>query len=107
MGNRYGLLEDDVNRVRARDVRCVYCRKAMVTPGVRGSSTKDWATIEHLNNVPPWNNPQTIAICCGSCNSSRGAKPLLRWFESRYCVQRRIRPSTVAGPVLDYIRQHE
>src|SRR4029077_15645005 len=105
MGNRYGLPEAEVDRVRERDALCVYCRKAMVKPGVRGSSTKDWATIEHLNNVEPWDNPDTIAICCGSCNSSRGGMPLMQWFGSRYCLEKEISPSTVAGPVLDYIRQ--
>jgi hypothetical protein len=107
MGNRYGLLEADVDRVRARDARCVYCRKAMIEPGVRGSSTRDWATIEHLNHLPPWDNPETIAICCGSCNASRGPKPLMQWFGSPYCQQRGISPSTVARPVVDYIRKHE
>jgi hypothetical protein len=107
MGNKYGLPQADVDRVRARDAHCVYCRKAMIEPGVRGSSTRDWATIEHLNHLPPWDNPETIAICCGSCNSSRGPKPLMQWFGSPYCQQRGISPSTVARAVVDYIRKHE
>ena len=78
----------------------------MVTP----DSSKwpgDWATIEHLNHLPPWDNPKTIAICCGSCNSSRGKKTILEWFKSTYCVEKNISPATVSQPVLDYIRQYE
>ena len=106
MGNIYGLPEDEVQRVRKRDKTCVYCGKEMVKP-VRGTSTSDWAMIEHLNHFPPWDNPETIAIACGSCNSSRGKKPILVWFESGYCREKGINPVTVAQPVLDYIRQHE
>lgn len=106
MGNKYGLPEDAVDRVRARDKQCVYCGKDMVKPR-RGTSTRDWATIEHLNHLPPWDNPETIAICCGSCNSSRGPKPILEWFASDYCRERGIGPTTVAQPVLDYIRRYE
>lgn len=106
MRNKYGLPRAAVEFVRKRDTTCVYCGKVMLAP-VRGSSTKDWATIEHLNHLPPWNNPNTIAICCGSCNSSRGPKPLMRWFESAYCHARGISPSTVAEAVRDYLRQHE
>lgn len=27
-----------------------------------------------------------LAICCGSCNSSRGRKTLLKWFQTGYCL---------------------
>jgi hypothetical protein len=67
----------------------------------------DWATIEHLNHLPPWDNPDTVAICCGSCNSSRGQKTIMEWFESKYCKENNISPLTVAEPVLAYIREHE
>ena len=106
MKNRYGLPEDDVTLVRKRDRRCVYCRKKMSPPGP-AIWQGDWATIEHLNHLPPWDNPETIAICCGSCNSSRGNKPLLKWFESRYCMEHDISLSTVAKPVREYIGRFE
>lgn len=64
---------------------------------------RDKATIEHLNVAPPWNNPETVAICCGSCNSSRGNKQLADWFETSYCVERNINKGTVAGVVREYI----
>ena len=106
MSNKYGLPESEVDRVRARDKRCVYCGKEMVKP-IRGKSSRDWATIEHLNHIPPWNNPETIAISCGSCNSSRGQKPILEWFETAYCREKGINPTTVSQPVLNYIIAYE
>jgi len=67
----------------------------------------DWATIEHLNNLPPWDNANTVAICCGSCNSSRGAKKIAHWFKTRYCIDKNINEKTVAKPVQEYLRYVE
>jgi hypothetical protein len=106
MDNRYGLPEAEVERVKRRDTACVYCHKKMVTPCAE-AKREDWATIEHLNHLPPWNNPETIAICCQSCNASRGNKTILQWFQSEYCIQRDISAETVAKPVLDYIKKFE
>jgi len=106
MGNPYGLREEDIDKVRARDKVCVYCHKQMFKPSKevwRG----DWATIEHLNHLPPWDNPNTIAICCSSCNSSRGNKTILNWFNSKFCHDKGINPQAVAAPVLAYIREYE
>jgi hypothetical protein len=100
--NKYGLPEDKLKHIRMRDKKCVYCGKLMKEPkegGFRG----DWATIEHLNYLPPWNNPMTVAICCGSCNSSRGEKPLLVWFNSAYCKAKNISLNSVQKPVREYI----
>ena len=106
MKNRYGLPESEVDRVRQRDSLCVYCHKKMFNSD-SCSDRRNLATIEHLNHLPPWDNPKTIAICCQSCNSSRGDKPILEWFKSEYCKEKNITPSTVADPVLDYIREFE
>lgn len=106
MRDRYGLPESVVTRVRERDRRCVYCHKEMVPPSLT-SPRRDWATIEHLNHLPPWDNPETIAICCGSCNSSRGKKPLLTWLESAYCRERSISQTTVAEPVRRYLEEFD
>ena len=106
MNSRYGLPKSEIERVRQRDAECVYCHKKMVRPGL-DTKRQDWATIEHLNHLPPWNNPRTIAICCCSCNSSRGRRMILEWFKSKYCIKRGINPNTVAQPVFDYIRAYE
>jgi len=67
-------------------------------------------TIEHLNCDGPfyWSDglqPEDIVICCGSCNSSRGAKKLTEWFTTRYCIEKNINAKTVAAPVRTYLRR--
>ena len=106
MSNIYGLPDKELELVRERDTECVYCNKKMFKPSPE-AWRGDWASIEHLNHLPPWDNPKTIAICCGSCNSSRGKKTILEWFESKYCKEKNISLSTVAVPVLNYIREFE
>ncbi len=101
--NRYGLPEKDLDYIRARDGACVYCHKTMIPSGSDGSQT-DWATIEHLNHLPPWDNPETVAICCWSCNASRGNRLLRDWFTRDYCRARGISETTVASPIREYLR---
>ena len=87
MKNKYGLPEEKLKKIRQRDKYCVYCHKFMVDPN-SGGSRKYWSTIEHLNHLPPWDNHETVAICCASCNSSRSNKPLKKWFKSFYCLEK-------------------
>lgn len=105
MANKYGISKKDEEEVRARDKNCVYCHKKMTLPR-KGTKQGNWATIEHMNDKAPWNDPKTISICCGSCNSSRrmGFK---KWFKTRYCLDRGINEKTVAKPVRDYMRMIE
>ena len=42
---------------------------------------------------------QNIALCCVSCNSSKGSKALTVWLESKYCKVREISSDTVAEVV--------
>ena len=101
--NKYGIPEDELKKIRARDKTCAYCHKEMVRPRI-GEDRRRWATIEHLNHLPPWNNPKTIVICCGSCNSSRGKQLLSDWFVTPYCIERNINEKTVSEPVRKYVR---
>ncbi len=104
--NKYGLSEEKLNKIRKRDKNCVYCHKKMSDP-VLGKDRKNWATIEHLNHLPPWDNISIVAICCGSCNSSRGKKRLTDWFKSKYCIENNINYNTIAKPVREYIKNYE
>ncbi len=106
MLDKYGLYEKDKEEVRTRDKFCVYCHKEMICP-YDSNNRKNSATIEHLNHLPPWNNPKTIAYCCGSCNSSRGPKKIRDWFETKYCLEKNININTVAEPVRKYILEIE
>ena len=105
--NKFNIPEDILTFIRERDRSCAYCRKGMVFPYDRTKAI-DSATIEHLNRDGPfyWEDglsAEDIVICCGACNSSRGAKLLTEWFGSRYCVERTINSSTVAEPVQTYL----
>jgi hypothetical protein len=76
MANRFGIPGDIEQRLRRRDNRCVYCGKEF-----SHGSRRDMPTIEHLNENPPfyWRQglkEDGLAICCGSCNCSRGRKSL-------------------------------
>jgi hypothetical protein len=102
MSNKYGIQEKDEIVIRTRDKVCVYCHKKLVEPNSDNKRT-DWATVEHLNHLPPWNNPLTVAICCFSCNASRGNRRISDWFKGEYCLERNINEKTVAKPVREYL----
>jgi hypothetical protein len=104
MANQYGLPEEELNKIRARDKACVYCGKVMIYP-FAAKRQGDSATIEHLNYLPPWNNPKTVAMCCGRCNSSRSNMKLLDWFGTPYCVDKNINIKTVAEVVRQYLKE--
>jgi hypothetical protein len=102
MSNKYGISRDDEGRIRTRDETCAYCHKKMIDPKL-GGPRSDWATIEHLNYLPPWDNSVTVVICCGSCNSSRGIKKILDWFNTPYCLEKKINLENVTKPVKNYV----
>jgi hypothetical protein len=102
--NIYGIPDEALDRIRERDRTCVYCHKPMFLFGSKEPRT-DWATIEHLDHLPPWDDPTTVAICCVSCNSSRGARLLPDWFGREYCVSRGISEESVAQPVRDFLER--
>lgn len=112
MANVFGISPEDERKLRARDTRCVYCGKVMQTfAEIRAASGKlsDQASIEHLNREGPFYvkdglRTEDVVICCRGCNSSRGARELLVWFEMEYCVSRKINGDTVAEPVKKFLR---
>ena len=108
MANKFEIPEEVEMRIRHRDTSCVYCHKKMIYPCISGEE-RDWATIEHLREKKPfyWKDgllEEWLAICCGSCNSSRGKKSLPDWFKSPYCTEKGISADSVAKPVRDYLR---
>lgn len=111
----YGITKEELAVVTARDTFCVYCGKLFSTDP---ENRKDRATIEHLNHRADWYSvqsyheegkpvPEIITLCCGSCNSSRGSKPLLEWFRSEYCINNDISYETVTEVVRRYINKYE
>jgi len=106
MTNSYGLPEDELAKIYARDKTCVYCRKMMIEHTFT-EERRDWSTIEHLNHLPPWNNASTVAIACMSCNASRSNYKISDWFKTQYCLSKNINEDTVAEPVRQYIQNIE
>lgn len=102
MKNNYGLPNVELQKVFERDSVCVYCKKVMKNH-IDSSDRADWFTIEHLNYLPPWNNIETVTICCWSCNSSRGNRKIRDWFKTSYCLDKNINENTVALPVKQYL----
>lgn len=106
MKNNYGLPKTKLQKIFERDKVCVYCKKLMLSHHI-GNIRSDWYSIEHLNYLPPWNNPATVTICCWSCNSSRGNKKIRSWFMTPYCLQRKISMDTVSKVVSKYVSEVE
>ena len=87
----------------------MYCNKDMLTRWCT-HNRRDSPTIEHLSPFKPFymkhgmqlNN---IAICCGSCNSSRRDKTLTEWFDKHYCLNKNINADTVLATVKEYLKR--
>lgn len=107
----FGIPDGVLSDIMERDKKCVYCGKMMINP-FSTENRRDSATIEHLSPDPPFHisdgmKDDNIAMCCGSCNSSRGTKKLTDWFKSSYCISRNINVDSVAEPVKDYLKRLE
>ena len=98
---KYDIPDPVVRHAARRDKSCVYC-KLRFRIGAR--SRKNLASWEHMDGYSVkhpkvWN----IALCCGSCNASRGPKGLAEWFDSEYCRTKNISRQTVARVVRRYL----
>ena len=82
--------------VVTRDQACVYCRAEFVGEPVARGQRPSW---EHIINDARIVTRENIARCCISCNASKGAKKLVAWLESKYCIARGINEKTVAEVV--------
>ncbi len=83
--NRWNIPDELEKAVRARDKVCIYCQTAF-----SNSERKLSATWEHIINDETIISFENIALCCFSCNASKGAKPLNVWLQSQYCSQKGI-----------------
>ena len=63
-----------------------------LSPTTRGA-LPSW---EHIVNDARIITRENIALCCRSCNSSKGQRSLADWIASPYCKRRGISPETVA-----------
>ena len=86
-------LEDEV---RNRDKRCIYCGIPFDQYNKSRTSMPTW---EHIINDAKIVNAKSIALCCCSCNASKGVKDLTFWLSSSYCIRKKITADTVADVV--------
>ncbi|MBK7129142.1 MAG: HNH endonuclease [Crocinitomicaceae bacterium] len=101
MTNRWGIPKEVEEQVRKRDLSCVYCR---ITFNNISYDHKTRPTWEHIINDIRINGPENIALCCGSCNASKGVKKLEDWLNSNYCSTKGITNNTVAQVVQDSLK---
>lgn len=102
MSNNWNIPGWLETKVKDRDIDCVYCNVKMKEyPRAKGTPG-DKATFEHIDNDGP-PSEANIAMCCASCNSSKGVKKILDWFDSPYCKERNIGRKTVADVIRIYI----
>lgn len=106
--NRWGIPQALESEIRRRDKLCVYCHAVMKKhPHARGVPP-DKATWEHIDNndLDP-DSENNIVMCCGACNTSKGAKTLLEWFESEYCRSKNINERTVSVVVRKWLKDRK
>lgn len=96
MANRWKIPKNTEEIVRKRDVKCVYCG---VLFSLDNNSRKDKPSWEHIVNDIRINGTSNIALCCMSCNASKGSKLLENWLKSDYCKKKKITFDCVADVV--------
>ena len=82
MSNKWGIPKEVEEIVKKRDSNCIYCG---VEFNEFNKSTKFSPSWEHIINDIKINDVDNIAICCRSCNASKGSKTLKDWLNSEYC----------------------
>jgi len=101
LANRWGIPKDVEGIVRQRDLSCVYCGVSFNNSDPTHNIRPTW---EHIINDIRINGPDNIALCCRSCNASKGAKFLNEWLSSKYCMRKGINEDTVATVVKNHLK---
>ncbi len=74
--NRWGIPSEMETVIRERDQACIYCGIVFAETDSRDGSRKGLATWEHIVNDASLVTLENIALCCNSCNASKGSKEL-------------------------------
>ena len=96
MANKWEIPKDVENFLQERDTHCVYCGIEFDSESDSRKTKPSW---EHIVNDIRFTSVDNIALCCISCNASKGAKPLNVWLDSKYCSSKNITSETVAEVV--------
>lgn len=100
MANRWGIPKEIEVSVRMRDVCCVYCGVSFTNSSTSRKTKPTW---EHIVNDIKLSGLDNIALCCGSCNASKGSKLLIDWLSSKCCLTKGISRDTVASVVRNHL----
>ena len=93
--NKWNIPDWLEKAVISRDPCCVYCGIEFGSCGTRKSK----ASWEHIVNDAKIITGENIALCCVSCNASKGVKLLADWINSSYCKRKNITPQSVSDIV--------
>ncbi len=93
MANKWGIPVEVEKLVLERYKSCVYCG---VDFSIDYKSRKTKPSWEHIINDINLSDSNNIALCCTSCNASKGAKKLEDWLNTKYCTERNITRNNVA-----------
>lgn len=93
MANKWGIPIEVETDVKERDMACVYCGIHFIENQTIRKHKSSW---EHIVNDVRINGIDNIALCCVSCNASKGAKDLDDWLTTDYCKRKNITSKTVA-----------
>ncbi len=102
MSNRWGISKHVEDLVRERDLNCVYCGISFISTIPTYKTRPTW---EHIVNDVRLRGEDNVALCCGSCNASKGSKLLMDWLKSNYCSTKGITEKSVAMPVKSHLAE--
>lgn len=102
MPNRWGIPKHIEEFVKSRDTNCVYCGISLLNTDYTQKTRPTW---EHILNDVRINGSDNIALCCGSCNASKGSKLLRDWLKGRYCIAKGITENAVAFVVKEHLKE--
>lgn len=102
MSNRWGIPKEVEELVKKRDANCIYCGVEFVSNKTSAKLSSSW---EHIINDIRLNNSDNVALCCRSCNASKGTKKLEEWLQSNYCIDKGINRDSVAQVAKDYLEK--
>ncbi|MGI9191731.1 MAG: hypothetical protein ACR2IL_06375 [Chitinophagaceae bacterium] len=102
MANRWGIPKEIEVLVINRDTSCVYCGIQFSDLDRNRRTRRSW---EHIINDIRLNQADNIALCCGSCNASKGSKILKDWLNGKYCATKNVNEETVSEVVKRHIEK--
>lgn len=103
MGNCWGIPKDVEEFVKQRDLSCIYCGISFIDSVPTHKTRPTW---EHIINDIRINSRDNIALCCGSCNASKGAKLLKDWLNCKYCKTKGITKDSVEILVKEHLMRN-